>query len=126
MKVLFSVLIGAASALLPSLSPATPDEHSDREIRHLIDFVSTSGCTFIRNGDPHDSKSAAEHLLMKYGRAKSKLDTPEEFIEAVATRSYLTGQEYRVQCPGSAEMANADWLQAELVASRLVEDHAGR
>lgn len=125
MKVIFALLTGAAIGLMPSLSPATPDEHSDREIRHLIDFVSTSGCTFIRNGDPHDSKSAAEHLLMKYGRAKSRLDTPEEFIAAVATRSYLTGQEYRVQCPGSAEMANADWLQAELVASRLAEDPTG-
>jgi hypothetical protein len=112
------LFVGVLLAALPMLAQATPDPNSDREIRHLVEFVSASGCTFIRNGDAHDSKSAAEHLLMKYQRAQSRLKTAEQFIDAVATRSYLSGREYRVQCPGQPETANAPWLQGELAAWR--------
>jgi hypothetical protein len=119
MNQLFRMLASVLLAALPISVVAAPDANSDREIRHLVDFVSASGCTFIRNGDAHDSKSAAEHLLMKYGRAQGRLETTEQFIEAVATRSYLTGREYRVQCPGQPEVANAAWLEQELTAWRL-------
>lgn len=105
-------------ALCVPFASATPDTRADRDIRHLVDFVSASGCTFIRNGDAHDAKSAGEHLLMKYGKARSKLSTPEQFIEHVATRSYFTGREYRVQCQGRPEMASAAWLKSELAAWR--------
>lgn len=97
---------------------ATPDARGDRDIRHLVDFIAGSGCTFIRNGDAHDAKAAAEHLAMKYGKAKSRLGSAEDFIERVASRSYLTGREYRVQCPGQPEMAAGTWLRGELVAWR--------
>jgi hypothetical protein len=113
--VLFAVAFWIA---LASPALATPDAIADREIRHLLDFVSVSGCTFIRNGDPHAAKDAAEHLLMKYERAQSRLKTAEQFIDKVASGSYLTGREYRVQCAGRAEMATAEWLRAELGAVR--------
>lgn len=119
MQIRQTLILAVAMLALPMISTAAPDARGEGEIRHLIDFVSASGCTFIRNGDSHDSLSAAEHLSMKYGRARSRLSTPEQFIEAVATRSYLTGREYRVQCPGRPEMANAEWLLSELAASRL-------
>lgn len=108
----FALVLPAGSVL------AAPSAQGDREIRHLVDFVAASGCTFIRNGDPHDAKSAAEHLAMKYGKARSRLASPEDFIERVASSSYLTGREYRVQCPGQAETSSASWLQGELRAWR--------
>lgn len=103
---------------------ATPDARADGEIRHLLDFVSASGCTFIRNGDPHDAPSAAGHLAMKYGKAKSRLATPEQFIEHVASKSFFTGQAYRVQCPGTAAINSSDWLRAELVRWRHLQGAA--
>ncbi len=118
MRLMLVLLIGLICATLASPVLATPDAGADREIRHLLDFVSSSDCTFIRNGDPHPSKDAAEHLLMKYERAQSRLETAEQFIDKVASGSYLTGREYRVQCSGRAEMATADWLRAELAAAR--------
>jgi hypothetical protein len=114
MRTPFRLVAGAFLAVLPMLALAEPDARSEREIRHLVDFVSASGCTFIRNGDPHPSKDAAEHLLMKYERARSRLSTTEQFIDKVASGSYLTGREYRVQCPGQPEVANAEWLKVEL------------
>lgn len=118
MRVASALFVAVLWVALAPPAMATPDAVADREIRHLLDFVGASGCTFIRNGDPHASKDAAEHLLMKYERAQSRLKTAEQFIDKVASGSYLTGQEYRVQCAGRAEMATAEWLRAELAAAR--------
>lgn len=109
-----SLLAGILLALAAPFATAAPDARADAEIRHLVDFIAASGCQFIRNGDAHESKAAAEHLLMKYGKAKSRLSTPEQFIDKVASRSYLSGKEYRVRCPGKPEIASGNWLTAEL------------
>jgi hypothetical protein len=122
MRLVHALLVVVLWVTLASPALATPDAVADREIRHLLDFVSASACTFIRNGDPHPSKEAAEHLLMKYERARSRLATAEQFIDKVASGSYLTGREYRVQCAGRAEMATADWLRAELAAARAAAE----
>ena len=120
-------LIGALLvALAAAPVQASPDARADAEIRHLLAFVADSGCTFFRNGDPHDAGSASAHLTMKYGKAKAKLATPEQFIEYVATGSYFTGREYRVQCPGQPETASAAWLQRELLSTRRSSAHAAR
>lgn len=113
-----ALALGLMLALASSFAAAAPDARADAEIRHLVDFIAASGCQFIRNGDAHDSKAAAEHLLMKYGKAKSRLSTPEQFIDKVASRSYLTGSEYRVRCPGKPEIASGNWLVTELQAWR--------
>lgn len=109
-----SLVAGILLVLATPLAAAAPDARADAEIRHLVDFIAASGCQFIRNGDAHESKAAAEHLLMKYGKAKSRLTTAEQFIDKVASRSYLTGNEYRVRCPGKPEIASGSWLGAEL------------
>lgn len=113
-----SLVAGIVLALAAPFAAAAPDARADAEIRHLVDFIAASGCQFIRNGDAHDSKAAAEHLLMKYGKAKSRLSTPEQFIDKVASRSYLTGKEYRVRCPGKPEIGSGGWLVTELHAWR--------
>lgn len=111
-----------AFAALPA--HATPDARADADIRHLITFIADSGCTFIRNGDAHDAKSASEHLAMKYGKARSRLATPEQFIEHVASASFFTGRPYRVQCPAQAERNSGDWLRSELARWRTTATQA--
>ena len=108
----------ALALLAPTPLLATPGAEAEREIRALISFVAASDCRFIRNGDAHAAAAAADHLAMKYGKARTRLSTPEQFIEHVATRSYFTGREYRVQCPGSGEQSSAAWLRGELQALR--------
>lgn len=100
----------AIALLVATQAGAAPEVTADREIRQVIDFVARSDCTFIRNGDAHAPTAAASHLSMKYGKARTKLSTPEQFIEYVATRSSFTGREYRVQCPGRKEQASGTWL----------------
>lgn len=109
----------AVSVATAPLAVASPDANSDREIRQLISFVAGSQCTFIRNGDPHPAREAAAHLDMKYGKARNRLETPEQFIAHVATRSFFTGEEYRVRCPGQTEQASAGWLRQELQHQRM-------
>lgn len=118
MKVSLGVVM--ITLLMSAPAGATPDVNADREIRQIIDFVAHSNCTFIRNGNAHAPMAAASHLSMKYGKARKKLSTPEEFIEYVATRSYFTGREYRVQCPGGREQASGVWLQDALREHRKV------
>lgn len=116
MKMSFAACLCTA-LLLPATALATPDARAEREIRQLIDSVSASGCTFLRNGDAHDPAAAAEHLAMKYGKARRYLDSTEEFIDKVASRSFLTGSEYRVSCNGR-ETATGAWLNERLRALR--------
>lgn len=108
----------AACLVLAGLAHATPNANADAEIRHLLDFVAASGCTFIRNGDAHNAIDAASHLAMKYSKAKSRLTSPEQFIEHVASKSFFTGTPYRVQCAPAASINSGDWLHAELAAWR--------
>ena len=37
----------------------------NEEIEYLLDQIGSSGCEFVRNGEVHDSESAAAHLAMK-------------------------------------------------------------
>jgi hypothetical protein len=110
-----------AILLVPGMALATPDAGAEREIRQLIDSVSASGCIFLRNGEAHDPAAAAEHLAMKYGKARRYLDSPEEFIEKVATRSFLTGSEYQVSCNGRAT-ATGEWLTRRLHTLRAIPE----
>lgn len=83
------------------------------EIQHLLKFIGGSGCTFVRNGEAHDSPAARKHIEGKYAYAKRWIETTEQFIEYTATKSSLSGERYRVICDGQEE-PSADWLTREL------------
>jgi hypothetical protein len=72
----------------------TPGE---ADIKRLIEFVRDSHLTFIRNGERHDSNAAADHLGQKYERMRSRVLTPHEFIDKVASKSWLSGEPYLVE-----------------------------
>ena len=114
-------LVGGALALLTTLASASgSDENAAREIDHLLDFVSSSGCTFIRNGKAHDPAQAADHLRMKYRRAHRYVDSAETFIDRIASESSLSGRPYRVSCDGHEETTKM-WLQRALADYRQAE-----
>lgn len=92
----------------------------EQEINYLLDFVSASGCTFIRNGTEHSSVDAADHLRMKYERGRRYADTAEEFIENLASQSSWSGRPYEVVCDGEAQ-ASGHWLQRALADYRAAD-----
>ncbi len=83
------------------------------EIDHLLGFIETSDCVFVRNGDKHDAAAARDHIERKYAYAKRWINTTEQFIEYTATKSSTTGKGYSVICAGREE-PSADWLKREL------------
>lgn len=92
-------------------------EPTEAEISYLLDFVATSGCTFIRNGDEHDSADAADHLRLKYRRGHRYADTAEKFIDRLASESSWSGRPYTVRCGEQVETSSA-WLHRALTSYR--------
>ncbi len=83
------------------------------EIDYLLRSIGSSDCAFIRNGERYDSRSAEDHLRMKYRRGKRYAPTSEKFIERLASKSYLSKKLYYVECEGE-KMPSGDWLMKRL------------
>jgi len=89
----------------------------ETEINALLEVVAKSGCDFKRNGTLHSSPDAAEHLALKYSRGQRYVETTENFIDRLATKSSWTGRSYTVICDG-VETASGTWLHAQLLDLR--------
>lgn len=108
----FIVLAAAAWPCVAAAMPPAERERIDRLIRHV---AAQHGIQFIRNGDTHDAAGAAAHLRAKLERAGERVHGVDEFIDGVASRSWLSGQPYRVRLPDGRELLARDWLRAELI-----------
>lgn len=102
--------------LIPATSSAAPSPKAKQEIDALIDALTTSKCEFQRNGKWYGAADARSHLQRKYDHLLKKklVDTAEQFIERAASKSSMSGREYRLRCPGQAEQSSAAWFQAQL------------
>ena len=101
-KLLFLLLIGITA-------PAYADDQLDQQIQQLLDQVSASNCSFVRNGKMHTSSEGVEHINRKYAHYEKDIDSIDSFIELTATKSLFTGKEYQVECGGQV-MSSADWM----------------
>ena len=90
----------------------------NEEIDYLLNYISESGCTFIRNGKEYTSAKAAEHLEYKYSRVKSRIPDANVFIDKIASASSITKQQYEVQC-GDERLPSGKWLNDALQDFRL-------
>jgi len=103
MLILFSVCLFSAFSAQANTS----------EIQHLINYVSNTQCTYVRNGDKHTGKEAVEHIQKKYDYFSDDIKTAEDFIRLSATKSTFSGKPYKVICEGKT-MDSAQWLLDEL------------
>jgi len=85
----------------------------EAEIHHLLDYIENSQCTFVRNGSSHDAVNAKKHIENKYNYLKSRIDTTEDFIKYSATKSSISGKQYKVKCAGK-DYLTGQWLNEEL------------
>ena len=107
--------IFAVALILCLLSlDARADDEAPAEIDYLLRSIGSSGCTFIRNGESHESREAEDHLRMKYRRGKRSAPTSEKFIERLASKSSLSNQLYYIECEGEERMPSGDWLMKRL------------
>ena len=98
--------------------PATASASMQEEITHLLNYIETSDCVFIRNNSRHNPEEAVKHIEKKYNYMKKRIKCTEDFIKGAATESTMSGKPYTIICDG-IEMATADWLCVELKKYRL-------
>ena len=101
-------LVGTAAAL----------EDTDKTIRYLLDYVSRTDATFIRNGREANGKQAADHLRQKWDYFRNSIKTPEDFIRLAATRSELSGKLYLVRLKDGTQSPAGEWLAKVLAEYR--------
>jgi hypothetical protein len=85
-----------------------------QKINALLDAIEGSGLIFIRNGVEHSAKDARMHLERKLSRAGSRVRTAEQFIQNIASRSYMTGTPYYVKYPDGSTIEVSVWLRRKL------------
>ena len=106
-----------ACSLVLSYGLLENESHVEAEINALLEVVAKSGCDFQRNGSLHASPDAAEHLALKYSRGRRYVETTENFIDRLATKSSWSGRSYAVICDG-VETPSGSWLHAQLFELR--------
>lgn len=100
--------------LLFSLTIDAAENSIEEEVQYLIGSIETSNAVFIRNGNRHTSAEAAAHLSMKYKRGRRYINSSDEFIERIATKSSITKKLYWIEEPGKEKVESAKWLRARL------------
>jgi hypothetical protein len=117
-RMLLGLICACGLVAAGPLASAKPDEAAQAEIAALLSAVGSSGCTFIRNDEPGTASAARAHLERKYRYARKKLDSAEDFIERIASKSSMTGRPYLVECPGMPQQGTREWLLERLVEIR--------
>ena len=108
--------------VLPGAVLAQPGgDEAQKEINYLLEFVATTDCTFIRDGERYDGAEAAKHLTEKYDQDRRHVTSADKFIDRVASKSALTGNPYTVNCDGEAEPSDV-WLHRALAKYRNESD----
>jgi hypothetical protein len=88
----------------------------EAKIDHLLASVKQmpEGTRFMRNGKEYGSGKAAEHLRMKYARGKKHAGTAKLFIENIASKSSLTGIEYRIRFVDGSTVTTREFFLEQL------------
>lgn len=126
MRSLRSAAFIALSLLaLASVANAARPAVVQEEIDHLLAYVEKSDLRFIRNGSEHSAKESADHLRDKLGHAGDRVQSAEDFIVGIASKSYLSGKPYLIKTPDGKERPTGPWLTEELTRYRAGKGRAG-
>ena len=108
----------AVGPLLWLLSLPVMAGDSTTEIQYLLESIGQSQCVFIRNGETHAATEAESHLRMKYRNGTFWVNSAEQFIERIASKSSWSGDLYYIDCPDTDRQPSGDWLSEKLAAHR--------
>jgi hypothetical protein len=86
----------------------------EEKINKLILFIEKSNAVFIRNGSEYEAKEAADHLKMKRKKAGNKVKTAKDFIDLIASKSYMSGEAYKMKFSNGSIINTRDILYNEL------------
>ena len=112
-----SLTIFVIATFVTAICCAEQTASAAAEIDGLLNRLETSHCEFYRNGTWYQAEQARKHLQTKL-RAAGKVETAEQFIDQIASRSSLTGRPYLVRCGESDPVESRLWLLAQLQSVR--------
>lgn len=89
------------------------------KIEKLIAAIEAlKGATFVRNGESYSTSEAVSHLRRKLDTAGQQIKTAKDFIEQLASKSSLTGEEYLIWMPDGKTIKSSEFLAQELESLR--------
>ncbi len=94
-----------------------------QRIEALLRHVEAATVVFIHEGVEYDGAEAAAHLRRKYAPAQDEIQTLEQFIQEIGSRSSTTGRPYQVKVPSGAIMPADEWLRQQ--AAELEKKQVG-
>ncbi|MDF3819763.1 DUF5329 family protein [Leptospira sp. 96542] len=102
--------------------PKNCEPHSEnKKIEILLQKIGKLEGTVVRNGSEHTAQDAEKHLRFKLEEAKKSIFAPKEsdwtaqlFIDRIATKSFLTGNEYTIKLKNGKTEKSGVWLKEEL------------
>lgn len=108
---LTACLIAIAFVAEADSKPLTEDQKIEQLIKHVSEL---KDAVFIRNGKEYDAKAAGDHLRKKWDYARKEIKTARDFVEKIATKSYLGGQYYLIRFKNGKEVKSGDYLADRL------------
>ncbi len=117
MKYLFYFLICLGVAFAQAKPEAKSAKKSilteEEKIKFLFSEIEKSEgkIFFIRNGDEFSALEASKHMKKKLDYAGKEIKTANQFIEKIATKSYMTGNIYMVKLADGQKIESAKWLR---------------
>ena len=115
------LLLGLAFAVAVAAAAAG---EAETEIAYLIRSVAESDYQFVRNGDSYPGPEAAEHLRKKYEYRADRIHSAQDFIDSVASGSWLSGEPYQVITDSGQVVPTRDWLSQRLAEYRARPDRS--
>jgi hypothetical protein len=107
--VIFLLCFGSAIAGRP--------DAEQKKIDYLITSIETlEGATFIRNGSAYDAPKAADHMRLKLRYAGDKIQTADEFIDELGTKSSMSGVKYLIKLKDGRVVESAQFFHEKLAA----------
>ncbi|WP_431222990.1 YfeK family protein [Serratia sp. L9] len=105
-------MMGLLLGLLITLPAfAKLNAHEEARIAAMLNALGQKqGLIFVRNGDDHTSAEAVEHLKLKLGNTRKRLNTAEQFIDKVASVSSISGKPYYVKIAGQPDVSAKIYL----------------
>ena len=109
----------SSTAFFWNVAFADVPEEQKQEVEHLLEFIRTSPCVFVRNGREYQGDWAHRHVTRKYAYFRDRITSTEEFIELSASESSISGEPYWFACDGKPRQVSQEVLLGELESYRM-------
>lgn len=117
--ILFLSLTGIASSYCQSVKKALTEKEKIENLIHAVEILDSA--RFYRNGTFYDAKAAADHLRMKVEKAGDRVKTAQDFIEKVASKSYISGEDYKIVYNNGREVTSNSFFSGKLKQINLLK-----